>query len=186
MARSRRGRRGRHHQGSEPMNRHPTDRLAPTAHEVVRRPDEPATGRRYRATDKYLSSHNNSPVICASCGKRVARKGRIQRYCSARCRDRGRGRSRKALLGQGTGAPATPHKSASNINALHGARPRPSPYTNAPLNILGGGSFRWPDTPRLDARIYGQGYVKIAIAAGELEVPIELENIRRSEIGAAP
>ena len=143
------------------MNRHPADRLAPKAHEVVRRCDEPAPGRRAPAT-----THNNSPVICASCGKRVARKGRIQRYCSARCRDRGRGRSRKALLGHGTGAPATAHKSASDINALQRAKPRPSPYTNAPLNILGGGSFRWPGTPRLDART--------------------LENIRRCEVGTPP
>jgi hypothetical protein len=43
---------------------------------------------------------------------------------------------------------------------------RPSPYANAPLNILGGGSFRWPNTPKLDR--------------------CTLENIRRSEIGAAP
>ena len=67
---------------------------------------------------------------------------------------------------QGTGAPATAHKSASDINALQRAKPRPSPYTNAPLNILGGGSFRWPGTPRLDART--------------------LENIRRCEVGTPP
>jgi hypothetical protein len=118
------------------------------------------------ATNKFISPHNNSPVICASCGKRVARNGRTQRYCSARCRDRGRGRGRKALLGQDTRAPATPHKSASNINALQGAKTRSSSFENAPLNILGGGRFRWPATPRLDART--------------------LDNIRRCEIGARP
>jgi hypothetical protein len=43
---------------------------------------------------------------------------------------------------------------------------RSSPYANAPLNILGGGSFRWPNTPKLDR--------------------CTLENIWRCEIGAAP
>jgi hypothetical protein len=43
---------------------------------------------------------------------------------------------------------------------------RSSLFANAPLNVLGGGSFRWPETPRLDART--------------------LENILSSEIGAAP
>jgi hypothetical protein len=115
------------------------------------------------ATNKFISSHNDSPVICASCGRRVVRKGRTQRYCSARCRDRGRGRSRKAFLGRPYRSARDPHKSASNINALQRAKTRPSPYANAPMNILGG-SFRWPGTPRLDVRT--------------------LENIRRCEVAA--
>jgi hypothetical protein len=63
-------------------------------------------------------------------------------------------------------APTPPHKSTSKINVLQGQKTGSSPYANAPLNILGGGSFRWPGTPRLDART--------------------LKNILRSEIGAAP
>ena len=66
-----------------------------------------------------------------------------------------------------TTLPTTPHKSASNIKGVQGAKKmRSSPYANAPLNILGGGSFRWPNTPKLDR--------------------CTLENIWRCEIGAAP
>ena len=117
------------------------------------------------ATNKFINPHNSSPVICASCNKCIARKGRTQRYC-ARCRDRGRERSWTDFLSQGTGAPARPHKSAGDINVLQAAKPRPTPYANDPLNIVGGGSFRWPETPGLDTRT--------------------LKNILRSEIGAAP
>ena len=93
----------------------------------------------------------NAPVMCASCGRKVERRMRGQRYCSARCRDRGRGRSRKALLGHDTGAPATPPKKAGQFNDLQDGKTRSNPSANAPLNILGGGSWRWPSTPKLDA-----------------------------------
>lgn len=106
---------------------------------------------------------------CAACGKTTERKMRGQRFCSRRCRQRANYADKVArgdFSTPYTGLPTTPHKSTSKINALHVAKTRPSPYANAPLNILGGGSFRWPGTKRLDART--------------------LENIRRSEIGAAP
>jgi hypothetical protein len=64
------------------------------------------------------------------------------------------------------GRATTPHKSASNFKGLQSRKTGSSTFANAPLNILGGGSFRWPNTPKLDRRT--------------------LENIRRSEIGAAP
>jgi hypothetical protein len=98
-----------------------------------------------------LSVHRNGPVICAVCGKRTERKMRGQRYCSARCRDRSRSRSRKAFLGRNTGAPTTPRKSSNQINPLPRRKTGSSLYANAPLNILGGGSWRRPDTPKLDA-----------------------------------
>jgi hypothetical protein len=98
-----------------------------------------------------VSAHRNSPVVCAVCGKRTERRMRGQRYCCARCRERGRSRSRKAFLGPCTGAPATPLKSSNEINPLPRQKTGSSLYTNVPLNILGGGSWRWPDTPKLDA-----------------------------------
>jgi hypothetical protein len=52
----------------------------------------------------------------------------------------------------------TPANAANGSRNPHGMgiktspQRRPtSPFADAPLNILGGGSFRWPDTPRLDA-----------------------------------
>jgi predicted nucleic acid-binding Zn ribbon protein len=106
---------------------------------------------------------------CAACGKTTERKMRGQRFCSRRCRQRANYADKVArgdFLTPNTALPTTAHKSASNINELQGAKRRPSPYAPAPLNILGGGSFRWPGRTRLDAGT--------------------LENILRSEIGAAP
>jgi hypothetical protein len=106
---------------------------------------------------------------CAVCGKSTERKMRGQRFCSRRCRQRANYADKVArgdFSTPYTALPTTPHKSASKINAVQGAKTRPSPYANAPLNILGGGSFRWPGHTPLDGRT--------------------LENILRSEIGAAP
>jgi hypothetical protein len=109
---------------------------------------------------------------CAACGKLTERRMRLQRYCSKRCRQRA---SREKLAANAfkilarypySGDATTPHKSASNFNELQRQKTGSSTFANAPLNILGGGSFRWPNTPKLDRRT--------------------LENIRRSEIGAAP
>jgi hypothetical protein len=112
------------------------------------------------------SARRDAPVVCTACGKTAKRKMRGQLYCSARCRENGRKRIRKAHLGQDTGAPATPLKSLNEISSLQGRKMGSSLFANAPLNILGGGSFRWPGHTRLDPRT--------------------LENILRSEIGAAP
>ncbi len=64
-----------------------------------------------------LARRRDEPVVC-TCGRKVERRMRGQRYCCARCRDRGRERSRKAFLGRDTRAPATPVKSSSKINRL--------------------------------------------------------------------
>ena len=114
----------------------------------------------------------DTQVNCAACGKLTQRRMRKQRYCSKRCRQRA---SREKLAASAlkklprypySGDATTPHKSASNFNELQRQKTGSSTFANAPLNILGGGSFRWPNTPKLDRRT--------------------LENIRRSEIGAAP
>jgi hypothetical protein len=60
----------------------------------------------------------DAPVMCPICGRSVQRLMRGQRFCSSRCRDRGRKRCRKVFLGTNTGAPATPHKSESKNNGL--------------------------------------------------------------------
>jgi hypothetical protein len=50
----------------------------------------------FQETTLVQASRRDAPVICANCGRKVLRRMRGQRFCSARCRDRGRGRSRKA------------------------------------------------------------------------------------------
>ena len=54
----------------------------------------------FQETTRVQASRRDAPVICANCGRKVLRRLRGQRLCSARCRDRGRGRSRKAFLGK--------------------------------------------------------------------------------------
>src|SRR5262245_30966717 len=50
----------------------------------------------------------DAPVICEACRHAVARKARQQRYCSDRCRESCKKRSRKAGMGGYTGAPPNP------------------------------------------------------------------------------
>ena len=71
----------------------------------------------------------DTPVICLSCGRTVARKARQQRYCSDRCRERGRDRSRKTAVEALKNAPRYPHSGAptdplKNINKHNGLQPR--------------------------------------------------------------
>ena len=101
--------------------------------------------------------HRDTPVKCAACGKRVQRKGRTQKYCSRRCRQRdywGRRALAKisAVVTHDTGRSTTPDKSPSNINGLR--RPKSqSSFGRAPLNLVGGGSWRWPGAVTLDPAV---------------------------------
>jgi endogenous inhibitor of DNA gyrase (YacG/DUF329 family) len=116
-----------------------------------------------------LIARRDAQVKCAACGKLAERRMRGQRYCSKRCRQASHRKSAAGAIknaGPYSGDATTPHKSASNFNELQSQKTGSSSFANAPLNILGGGSFRWPNTPKLDRRT--------------------LESIRRSEIGAAP
>jgi hypothetical protein len=82
------------------------------------------------------ASRRDEPVVCASCGRKTARRMRGQRYCSAQCRERGRGRVRKAFLGRDTGAPATPHENANVSRGLQRHKSRSYPLANA-ARIIG-------------------------------------------------
>src|SRR5262249_15695079 len=106
--------------------------------------------------DRRVAPRRGEQLRCPICGCRFERRARQQIYCSGRCCERGRTRSRKALLGQHTGPPANPPKIVSQNNNLRGAKIGPSLFANAPLNILGGGSWRWPDTPRIDGNTWGK------------------------------
>jgi hypothetical protein len=81
-----------------------------------------------------LSARRDAPVICAACGRRVARRARQQRYCSDRCRDfaRRENKARTAIknpvavvdTGQPTKSPKTSNAklSTSLKSAMHRAR----------------------------------------------------------------
>jgi hypothetical protein len=72
----------------------------------------------HRKTDRPAPLHRDAPVVCPQCGRIVARKARQQIYCSTHCRERGKERTRKAFLGQDTGAPPNPLKKANGFNVL--------------------------------------------------------------------
>jgi hypothetical protein len=110
-----------------------------------------------RATPTSPAPQRDSPVTCRTCGKRVSRKGRPQIYCSRRCRQRTYWDRRvlaaiSRIVTHDTGHSTTPRKSISNINGLQKAKSRPSDSFSTPVNLLGGGQWRWPNSTRLDAR----------------------------------
>jgi hypothetical protein len=98
-----------------------------------------------RATPTSPIPRRDSPVTCLACRKRVSRKGRTQIYCSRRCRQR-------AYWDRDSGHSTTPLKSINNINGLQRAKCRSSDLFGTPVNLLGGGQWRWPNSTRLDAR----------------------------------
>jgi hypothetical protein len=94
----------------------------------------------------------DAPVACQSCGRKVTRKSRQQKYCSNRCRDYAR-RENKArtaiknsVLGQDTRQATNPPFLSNKNNKLEGAKTGSS----IPLNVLDG--YRWPNAPKLDRR----------------------------------
>ena len=87
-------------------------------------------------TGIHQATHRDQPVVCVSCGRKVARRMRGQRYCSAQCRDRGRGRSRKALFNLDTGVPATPLKKHSKVKGLASTKSGPRAGICAPARVI--------------------------------------------------
>jgi hypothetical protein len=84
-------------------------------------------------------------VVCASCGREVARRARQQRFCSDRCKERGRTRCRKKTAVHAlkiepryppSGAPTNPPKKASNFNGVQREKSRSSPHILAPAQVL--------------------------------------------------
>jgi endogenous inhibitor of DNA gyrase (YacG/DUF329 family) len=97
-----------------------------------------------------------APVNCIACGKRVKRKGRKQKYCSRRCRQRDYWNRRalakiSAVVTHHTARSTTPPKSSSKSKGLPRQKSLSTVSFSVPLNLLGRGSWRWPGTTQLDA-----------------------------------
>ena len=108
----------------------------------------------FQETTRVQASRRDAPVICANCGRKVLRRMRGQRFCSARCRERGRERSRKAYLGQDTRPPTTPTKKAVRFNGLNWAKIGSSKGVCGPARVIeaecfAGRSWQWA-TPAED------------------------------------
>ena len=115
--------------------------------------ERPLTNKEIQV-ERRIAPRRGEKLRCPICERKFERRARQQIYCSARCQDRGRKRTRKALLGQDTGAPCNLQKIARENNALRGPKTESSVFANAPLNILGGGSWRWPNTPQIDGKTW--------------------------------
>jgi hypothetical protein len=99
------------------------------------------TGKRDAQASKPSSAHvqvsrRDSPVLCPACERKVTRKSRQQKFCSKRCAEKGRLRVRKFALGQDSGVPADPHKSANKNNDLQGAISRSSARIIGPAEVI--------------------------------------------------
>jgi hypothetical protein len=90
----------------------------------------------HRVTNAPLASRRDAPVYCADCGRKVERKSRQQRYCSARCQEKARTRVRKAVLGRDTRAPGNPPKKHSKFKALPTGKTLSSRRILAPADVL--------------------------------------------------
>jgi hypothetical protein len=76
-------------------------------------------------------------LACNSCGKQIEhRAGRRPRFCSTRCKEKGRIRVRKAFLGPDTGAPAKLQKKNKQFKVLQGAKTLSSHRILAPAYVL--------------------------------------------------
>jgi hypothetical protein len=75
-------------------------------------------------------------VNCPSCGRKVKRRARQQRFCSARCKEKARKRVRRAFLATDTGAPANPPKKDNKLKALQRAKTLSTTRILAPAHVL--------------------------------------------------
>jgi hypothetical protein len=106
--------------------------------------------------NKLRVLRRDDPVTCPICNRVVRRKARQQTFCSARCRKRAQ-YARDVAKGRfyepgyrDSGNGTKPIKNASDINNLQCQKSGPTKFANSPLNLLGGGSWHWPGTSRLN------------------------------------
>ncbi len=80
-----------------------------------------------------LALHRDTPVICANptCGQRVKRRSRRQKYCSDRCRQKVLHYAVKPALGRDTGDDRNPSKNVNVSNILHRTKSRSDLIRNA-------------------------------------------------------
>jgi len=90
----------------------------------------------------FKASRRDAPVVCASCGRQLRRRGRLQRYCSTRCRKRGHYAQKvrrgdfSTLKLSDTALGTTLLQKGSKYNALQRAKTLSSHRILAPERVL--------------------------------------------------
>jgi len=105
-------------------------------------------------------THGQSQVsACEQCSAPLRRRlksgGEPQRFCSARCRVANSRLLRSELNSKINGAERADSGKTATGSLKIIFRPAGHPPTvtrTAPLNLLGGGSWRWPNSSRIDAK----------------------------------
>jgi hypothetical protein len=88
------------------------------------------------------NSRRDAPVTCASCGRQIERRARLQLYCSTRCRKRGHYAQRvrrgdfSSPSGSNTPLGTTPLKKENKFKALQRAKSLSSHRILAPERVL--------------------------------------------------
>jgi hypothetical protein len=106
---------------------------------------------------------------CLICERPIIKKSSKRELCDkSKCRSAlqsNQYRFRYPHSGQALIRSRKPHKMGTET----GTQKRPTTlFANAPLNIVGGGSWRWPNTPHLDANTLEK--IRIREIAGLTEV----------------
>ena len=96
-----------------------------------------------------MPARRDAPVRCPVCDRTAERQSRQHIYCSPRKANYARKAGSGLLLGQDSALVPNHNKFSNENNVLHGPKRVASPFFNKPLNLLGGGSWRWPEAKRL-------------------------------------
>jgi hypothetical protein len=110
----------------------------------------------------------DAQVRCPVCDRTVERKSRQQAYCSTRCRMKAF-RDKTPVTPGCTGGVTNPPKSSNENNVLQWPKTGSSLSVNGPINLLGGGSRRWPGAGQLDGKTLSK--IRHCEVGGELMLP---------------
>ena len=83
-----------------------------------------------------FAARRDAPVVCVRCGRSVLRQARQQKFCSAHCRELAKQRTRKAFLGQDTGAPPNPPQNVNGFKSLPAPKSGSSIALQAPRDVI--------------------------------------------------
>jgi endogenous inhibitor of DNA gyrase (YacG/DUF329 family) len=120
---------------------------------------------------------NKWRVACPVCDRTVDRQSRQQKFCSTRCRMKAwrketpAGELKNEPRYPCSGSVTNPHKSSNENNILQWPKSGSSISCKGPINLLGGGSWKWPDAGQLDSETLAK--IRWCEVGGELIEPPE-------------